>query len=179
MNKLLMNTRYGYIAAAAICAALLGFGLYLQHVAGQEPCPLCIFQRVAFIALGLVFLVAALHGPGKTGGIVYGVLGTVIAVAGAGLASRHVWLQSLPADQVPACGPGLSYMLEQFPLMRILQSVLAGSGECAEVGWKFLGLTIAGWSLVWFVLLGGFVIWLAWCQAKKRNNQNLSQNSRD
>lgn len=174
-----MNTRYGYVAGAAICAALLGFGLYLQHVDGQEPCPLCIFQRVAFIALGLVFLVAALHGPGKTAGIVYGVLGTVIAVAGAGLASRHVWLQSLPADQVPACGPGLSYMLEQFPLVRMLQSVLAGSGECAEVGWKFLGLTIAGWSLVWFVLLGGFMIWLTWRQITKRNNQNLSQNSRD
>ena len=166
-NKM-MNTRYGYIAGAAICAALLGFGLYLQHAAGQEPCPLCIFQRVAFIALGLVFLVAALHGPGKTGAMVYAVLGGICAVAGAGLASRHVWLQHLPADQVPACGPGLSYMLEQFPLMRMLQSVLAGSGECAEAGWKFLGLTIAGWSLIWFVLLGGFMIWLAWCQAKKR-----------
>ena len=166
----MINTRYGYIGGAAICAALFVFGLYLQHVAGQEPCPLCIFQRVAFIALGLVFLAAALHGPGKTGAIVYAVLGGIFAATGAGLASRHVWLQSLPADQVPACGPGLSYMLEQFPLMRMLQSVLAGSGECAEAGWKFLGLTIAGWSLVWFVLLGSFMIWLAWCQAKKRSH---------
>lgn len=69
------NTRYGYIAGAAICAAMLGFGLYLQHVVGLEPCPLCIFQRVAFIALGAVFLVAALHGPGRTGAIVYALLG--------------------------------------------------------------------------------------------------------
>jgi protein dithiol:quinone oxidoreductase len=159
---MLMNTRYGYIAGTAICAGLLAFGLYLQHVDGQEPCPLCIFQRVAFIALGAVFLVAAIHGPGRIGAIVYAVLGGISAVAGAGLAARHVWLQSLPADQVPACGPGLAYMMEQFPLMRMLQSVLSGSGECAEADWRFLGLTIAGWSLLWFVVLGIFVVWLAW-----------------
>ena len=162
-----MNTRYGYIAGAAICAGLLAFGLYLQHVDGQDPCPLCIFQRVAFIALGTVFLLAAIHGPGRTGAVVYAVLGGISAATGAGLAARHVWLQSLPADQVPACGPGLAYMMEQFPLMRMLQSVLSGSGECAEADWRFLGLTIAGWSLLWFVLLGVFVIWLAWRRARR------------
>lgn len=157
-----MNNRIFYIIGTTICAALLGFGLYLQHVVGLEPCPLCIFQRVAFIALGLVFLVAALHGPEKTGAVVYAVIGGVCAATGAGIAARHVWLQSLPADQVPACGPGLAYMLEQFPLMRMLQNVLSGSGECAESGWLFLGLSIAGWSLLWFVLLGGLIVWLAW-----------------
>jgi len=157
-----MNTRLGYVAGAVICAALLAYGLYLQHVDGQDPCPLCIFQRVAFMALGAVFLAAAIHGPGRTGAIVYAVFGGIAAASGAGLAARHVWLQSLPADQVPACGPGLAYMLEQFPLMRMLQSVLSGSGECAEAHWRFLGLTIAGWSLLWFVLLGVFVVWLAW-----------------
>ena len=162
-----MNTRYGYVAGAAICAGLLAFGLYLQHVDGQEPCPLCIFQRVAFIALGAVFLAAAIHGPGRTGAIVYAVIGGIAAATGAGLAARHVWLQSLPADQVPACGPGLAYMMEQFPLMRMLQSVLSGPGECAEADWRFLGLTIAGWSLLWFVVLGVFVIWLAWRGARR------------
>lgn len=157
-----MNHRIFYLVGTTICAALLGFGLYLQHVVGLEPCPLCIFQRVAFIALGLVFLVAALHGPGKTGAVGYAVIGGVCAATGAGIAARHVWLQSLPADQVPACGPGLAYMLEQFPLMRMLQNVLSGSGECAESGWLFLGLSIAGWSLLWFVLLGGLMVWLAW-----------------
>lgn len=157
-----MNHRIFYLVGTTICAALLGFGLYLQHVVGLEPCPLCIFQRVAFIALGLVFLVAALHGPGKTGAVVYAVIGGVCAATGASIAARHVWLQSLPADQVPACGPGLAYMLEQFPLMRMLQNVLSGSGECAESGWLFLGLSIAGWSLLWFVLLGGLMVWLAW-----------------
>lgn len=161
MNNAIFNNRAGYIAGAALCAGLLGFGLYLQYVDGQEPCPLCIFQRVAFMALGAVFLMAAVHGPGKTGAVVYAVLGGAAAFTGAGLAARHVWLQSLPADQVPACGPGLSYMLEQFPLMRLLEKVLTGSGECAEAGWRFLGLTIAGWSLLWFVLLGGLIIGLA------------------
>ncbi|MBX3665256.1 MAG: disulfide bond formation protein B [Burkholderiales bacterium] len=162
-----MNTRSGYVAGAAICAGLLAFGLYLQYYDGQDPCPLCIFQRVAFMALGAVFLVAAIHGPGRTGAIVYGVLGGICAATGAGLATRHVWLQSLPADQVPACGPGLAYMLEQFPLMRMLESVLSGSGECAEAAWRFLGLTIAGWSLLWFVVLGAFVVWLAWRRARR------------
>lgn len=156
-----MNNRLGYLAGVLVCAALLGFGLYLQYVEGLEPCPLCVFQRIAFIALGLVFVVAALHGPARTGAIVYAVIGGVFAATGAGIAARHVWLQNLPADQVPACGPGLSYMLEQFPVMRMLEKVLAGSGECAEAGWRFLGLTIPGWSLLWFVLLGIALVWLA------------------
>lgn len=156
-----MSIRIGYIAGAAACAALLGFGLYLQHVEGLEPCPLCVFQRVAFIALGLVFLIAAIHGPGRTGAVVYAMFGGLFAALGTGIAARHVWLQNLPADQVPACGPGLSYMLEQFPLMRMLEKVLKGSGECAEAGWRFLGLTIPGWSLLWFIALGVLVIYLA------------------
>jgi disulfide bond formation protein DsbB len=102
-----------------------------------------------------------LHGPGKTGAAVYGVFGGLIAAIGAGIASRHVWLQSLPPDQVPACGPGLSYMLEQYAVTRMLEKVLSGSGECAEAGWRFLGLTIPGWSLLWFVLLGVALVWLA------------------
>jgi disulfide bond formation protein DsbB len=156
-----MNIRIGYIFGAAVCIALLGFGLYLQHVEGLEPCPLCVFQRVAFIALALVFVVAALHGPGKTGVVAYAVFGGLIAAIGAGIAARHVWLQNLPPDQVPACGPGLSYMLEQYAVTRMLEKVLSGSGECAEAGWRFLGLTIPGWSLLWFVLLGVALVWLA------------------
>lgn len=157
-----MNNRIGYIFGVAVCAALLGFGLYLQYVEGLEPCPLCVFQRVAFIALAVVFLIAALHGPGKTGAVVYAVFGALCAAAGAGIAGRHVWLQNLPADQVPACGPGLSYMLERYPVTRLLEKVLSGSGECAESAWRFLGLTIPGWSLLWFVLLGLLIVWLAW-----------------
>lgn len=156
-----MASRSGYVLGLLVCAGLLGFGLYLQYVELQEPCPLCIMQRVTFIALMVIFLIAALHGPGKIGAMIYGGILFVVAGIGAAIATRHVWLQHLPKDQVPECGPGLEYMLKRFPLSRALDKILSGSGECAETGWTFLGLSIAGWSLVWFVLLGMLAVFLA------------------
>jgi len=157
----LVTRRTGYLAGFFICIGLLAFALYLQYFEQQDPCPLCILQRIAFLTLMFVFLVAAIHGPGRVGGIVYGCVLFVVAAAGAAIATRHVWLQHLPKDQVPACGPGLEYMLKNFPLSRALGKILSGSGECAEAGWKFLGLSIAGWSLVWFSLFGLFAVFLA------------------
>lgn len=156
-----MTTRLGYGLGFLACAGLLGFAYYLQYVENQEPCPLCILQRVAFIDLAVVFAVAALHGPRRRGAVVYSVLLFVMAGMGAAIAGRQVWLQHLPPDKVPACGPGLEYMLERFPLSDALQKIFAGSGECAEAGWRFLGLTIAGWSLLWFVLLGALAVYVA------------------
>ena len=153
--------RLGYGAGFVACAALIAFAYYLQFVEQQEPCPLCILQRVAFFALAVVFLIAALHGPGRTGSTLYSGLLFVIAAVGAAIAARHVWLQHLPKDRIPECGPGLDYMLKKFPIGRALEKILSGSGECADAGWSFLGLTIAGWSLVWFVLLAIFAILLA------------------
>ncbi len=141
-----------YLGVFLICLALLGFGLYLEHVKGLEPCPLCVFQRIAFIAIGLIALIAAFHGPGSIMHVLYSMLLAIAALAGAGIAGRQVWLQHLPADQVPECGPGLDYMLEAFPLTDALKMVFSGSGECAEVHWRFIGLSIAEWSLVWFIL---------------------------
>lgn len=155
-----LQPRLGYAAGFLVCAGVIGFALYLQHVQGQEPCPLCILQRVTWLALGGIFLVAAVHGPARAWAMVYGGLLFVAAGIGMGIAGRHVWLQHLPKDQVPACGPDLDFMLRQFPLSETLQKVLSGSGECAETGWTFLGLSIAGWSLLWFVLIGAFVVFL-------------------
>jgi protein dithiol:quinone oxidoreductase len=152
--------RFGYALGFLACAGLIGFALYLQYFLYEDPCPLCIFQRIAFMVLGVVFLVAALHGPARTGAIVYGFLQFTAAAIGGAIAARHVWLQHLPKDQVPACGPDLKYMMNKFPLAEVIGKVLSGSGECAEVGWTFLGLTIAGWSLAWFVILGVFVVYL-------------------
>lgn len=152
--------RFGYALGFLACAGLLGFALYLQYYEYQEPCPLCILQRTVYMALMAWFLVAALHGPGRVGAMVYGGLLTATAVIGAAIAGRHVWLQHLPPDRVPECGPGLEFTLRKFPLAQALEKILAGSGQCAEAGWKFLGLTIAGWSLVWFVLLGAFAVYL-------------------
>lgn len=152
--------RLGYLLGFLICAGLIGFALYLQYFQHEEPCPLCMFQRVAYMALGVVFLAAALHGPARTGAKVYGVLLLLIAAAGAAIAVRHVWLQSLPKHLVPECGPDLGYMMKLFPFWEVLGKVLSGSGQCAEAGWRFLGLTIAGWSLTWFVLLALFAVYL-------------------
>jgi disulfide bond formation protein DsbB len=152
--------RLGYALGFLACAGLIGFALYLQYYEYQDPCPLCILQRVAFMALGAIFLVAAVHGPARAGVIVYGGLLFVVAAAGAAIATRHVWLQHLPRHQAPECGPGLEYMLEKFPLSQAIGKILAGSGECAETGWAFLGLSIAGWSLAWLVLLAIFSVYL-------------------
>lgn len=159
--------RLGYAAGFAVCAGLIAFALYLQYVKGEDPCPLCMVQRIAFIALGALFLAAALHGPGRTGAVVYGVLLFIVAAAGAAVAGRHVWLQSLPKHMVPECGPGLDYILERFPPGKALDLILRGSGECAEKGWTFLGLTIAGWALAWFIVLGLAAIALA-CARRAR-----------
>jgi disulfide bond formation protein DsbB len=153
--------RLGYALGFLACAGLLGFAYYLQYYQGQDPCPLCILQRVAFLALAVIFLVAAVHGPARIGALVYSGLLVTAASIGAALAARHVWLQHLPRSQVPECGPGLEYLVKQLPLTRALEKILSGSGECAEVGWTFLGLSIAGWSLLWFVLFGGFAMYLA------------------
>lgn len=139
---------------ALVCTALLGYGYYLQYVTGLEPCPLCILQRLAFLGLLIVCVIAAIHGPRKTGTRIYAGLGLLATVVGGAIAGRQVWLQQLPPDQVPQCGPGLEYMLDVFPLFEALRMTLSGSGECAEIDWTFLGLSIAQWSLGWFVLLG-------------------------
>lgn len=153
--------RLGYAFGFLACAGLLGFAYYLQYYEYQDPCPLCILQRVVFITLAAIFLVAAVQGPGRTGAIVYSGLLVLVASIGTAIAARHVWLQNLPRDRIPECGPGLEYMLRKLPLTQALEKILSGSGECAEVGWTFLGLSIAGWSLVWFVLLAGYAIVLA------------------
>lgn len=147
---------------AFACAALIAFALYAQLDLGLEPCPLCIFQRVAFAALGLVFLLAAAHGPRSAGGRrVYGVIGLVAGAVGIAVAGNHVRLQHLPPEQVPACGPGLDYMLESMPVSGVVRRVMTGSGECATVDWAFLGLSMPAWSLVWFVLLTAWFGYIA------------------
>lgn len=140
----------------------MGFALYLQHGLGLEPCPLCVFQRVAVVALGLLFLVAAAHDPGVLTRKLYGVLLGLVAVGGAAVAGRHLWLQSLPPDKVPACGPGLDFMLETFAFIEVLEMVLSGSGECAEVAWSFLGLSMPAWVLICLLTLGSFGVLVNW-----------------
>jgi disulfide bond formation protein DsbB len=142
---------------AVVSAALVAFAYFwVQQRMLMMPCPLCIFQRIAFGGVAAVGLVAALHGPrGATGRRIYGVLAFLAAAIGAGIAGRHLWIQSLPADQVPSCNSlGLDYMLDAMPLLDVIRDVLRGSGECAKVDWTWLGLSMPGWTLICFVLLG-------------------------
>lgn len=159
MNPLSWPFRVQFFAGVLVCGGLLGYALYAQHQLGLDPCPLCIFQRVVFMVMGLVFLVGALHGPRRWGRALYAVAVFVVSMVGVGIAGRHVWLQNLPADQVPACGPGLAYMLEAFPMRKTLDMVFTGSGECANIDWHFLGLSMPAWTLIAYVLLGAGALW--------------------
>ncbi|MEP7328934.1 MAG: disulfide bond formation protein B [Betaproteobacteria bacterium] len=148
---LLPRRRIGYMLGFLLCAALMGWAFWLQYGKGLEPCPLCMFQRVAVIAIGVVFLVGLIHNPQRFGAAVYAGLILLFAVGGVAFASRQVWLQSLPKDQVPACGMGISYMMDTMPFLDVVTKVFAGSGECADKAWVFLGLSIAGWTFVFFI----------------------------
>ena len=150
--------RLFYLLLFLSCSSLLAYGYYLQFVDGLEPCPLCIFQRVAYMATGLIAFIGLLHGPSLLGIRIYGVLLSVASLVGAMIAGRQVWLQHLPSDQVPECGPGLEYMMQVFSFTETLQKVFTGSGECAEVVWTFLGLSIAEWSLAWFLTIATLCI---------------------
>ncbi|MBI2994985.1 MAG: disulfide bond formation protein B [Gammaproteobacteria bacterium] len=145
--------RLFYAGLAGICIGLLGFGYYLQYGRGLEPCPLCVLQRIAYLAITTIAIVAAVHAGAGLWRRLYGGVIALCALLGGAVAARQVWLQHLPADRVPECGPGLGYMLEVFPLNEVLAKVLTGSGECAEAGWTFLTLSIAEWSLLFFAAL--------------------------
>jgi disulfide bond formation protein DsbB len=141
------------------CAGMMAYALYAEHVLMLMPCPLCVFQRMAVIALGVVFLIASIHNPSGKGRYVYTALITAAAAAGIGVSGRHVWLQNLPADEVPACGPGFDYIVDAFPLADALKMIFSGSGECATIDWQLLGLSMPAWVLIAVTTVGAFGIW--------------------
>lgn len=155
----LPNQRLLNLAGFLACAGMMGFALYAQYVLMLDPCPLCVFQRIATILLGIVFLVAAIHNPAKLGARVYAILVLLTAGGGVGVASWHVYLQNLPADKVPGCGPGFEYIMENFSLFDALGLIFQGSGECAEVVWRLLGLSMPTWVIIGLGGLGIAGIW--------------------
>jgi disulfide bond formation protein DsbB len=134
----------------AACLGGMAFVLYLQHYEGLAPCPMCVFQRVAMVAAGLAFLAGALHAPRGSGRWAYSGLALLSAGAGAGIAARHVWLQNLPPDQVPACGPTLDYLMDMLPFTEVVTTILKGDGNCALIDWSLFGLSLPGWAFVAF-----------------------------
>ncbi len=155
----LPNRRLLNLAGFLACAGMMGFALYAQHVLLLDPCPLCIIQRMATISLGLVFLLAALHNPGQLGARVYGVLVFLAAGLGVGVASWHVRLQNMPQEDIPSCGPGFEYIVDNFPLSDALGMIFKGSGECAEVVWRLLGLSMPTWVVIGLGGLGIAGVW--------------------
>jgi disulfide bond formation protein DsbB len=159
--------RWFNAAGLGAVVGLMSYALYAQHVLGLEACPLCILQRVAMIALGAVFVVAALHAPRGVGARAYSVLGGLAALTGMGISGWHVRLQNLPPAEVPACGPGFDYIVDAFPLRDALAMIFTGSGECAEVNWSFLGLAMPAWVFIWFVALGALVVRANWSALRR------------
>lgn len=162
MLDLRLTSRIWFLLGFIACMSLLGVGAILQYGLKLEPCPLCISQRLAILATGLVFLVAGIHHPKQTGITIYSVLGALMALIGAGISTRHVWLQHLPPEDVPECGPGLSYMLENFPILETVKFMLSGTGDCAKVEWTLLGFSIPEWTLLAFLSLAMLSLLQIW-----------------
>ncbi|MFM7784473.1 MAG: disulfide bond formation protein B [Gammaproteobacteria bacterium] len=157
-----LTPRLTFAALFLASAGLMAFGYYLQYVEGLEPCPLCMTQRVFIVTAGLAALAGALLASRPIARRVTGTLVLLLCLAGSGFSGRHVWLQSLPKDQAPACGPSVEYLLDALPVMEALEVLLRGDGNCAEISWTFLGLSIPAWTLLCFLGMGGVGIWAGW-----------------
>jgi len=157
---------------AFVCHQLLISAFYFQYVEGMDPCPLCIFQRVAVFILGLWFLLHGIHKPlsGSRWQLFYNIGGMLTALIGGGISARHAYLQSLPADEVPACGPSLDYLVDMLPFTELLDVVLKGSGECAAVSWRMLGMTMPMWLMFFFIGCIGLVSWRIYRHIKPSKN---------
>jgi disulfide bond formation protein DsbB len=160
MNPFLWTFRQQCLLGAGLCFGFLAYALYVQYGMFMMPCPLCILQRVAFLAMGVGFLLGAATGRRMGWRKASAVLTALFAALGAGIAGWHLRMQHLPPNEVPSCsGMDIGYMLDAFPLQKVIEKVFTGSGECAVVDWTFLGISMPGWTLVWYVVLGIAVLW--------------------
>ena len=157
-----LTRRTGNLLGILACAGLLAYAYYVQFGVGLEPCPLCILQRLAVVAVGLLFVLAFLHNPGNRGARVYGVLIDLAALAGIAVAARHIWIIAQPPGSVAECGASLDYMMAVLPPHEVLAKVLTGSGECAKIDWTFLGLNMPTWVLMSLVVVGTWGLAVNW-----------------
>jgi disulfide bond formation protein DsbB len=154
MNITLPNTAQTWATLTCLLSGILLSGaLYFEFILGLAPCPLCVMQRIWFVLTAVVAYVSLLHNP-RWG--IYPLIGILFAAIGVYFSSRQLWLQSLPEDQVPSCGPDLQYMIDVFPMSDLLEAMTQGTGDCAKTAWSFIGVTLPGWALLGFVTLIGF-----------------------
>lgn len=155
---------YSFLPVLA-SSLMLAYAYYVQYVDYLDPCPLCLVQRLIILFIGLLFFITLIYPPQFLFRKIFALLITLVSLVGCIFSARHVWLQNLPADEVPACGPGLTYMLDNFPLGSVLSDLFTGSGECAEITWRFLGLSMPSWTFITFI---GFIIYTyIWSKLKK------------
>jgi len=152
--RMFMHRRRVNLAGFLACAALMGYAYFAQFHSHLEPCPLCIFQRIGVIAVGLLFLAAALQHPKGWGAKFYGVAILAAAAMGGAVSVRHIYIQHLPPELAPPCGPGLGYLFANLPFNQFLVKAFTGSADCSIVTWTFLGLSMPEWVLIWFIVLG-------------------------
>ena len=154
-----LNPRLVFLGIAAVAAISMAFAYYLEHQLELVPCPLCMTQRAFVVLTGVIALLAALHNPAGWGRRLYGGLCTLAAITGGAVAARHVWLQHLPEDEVPACGPSLEYMLDTLPFSETISLVMMGDGNCAETVWTHFGFSIPEQTLALFIVLIAVRVW--------------------
>jgi disulfide bond formation protein DsbB len=159
LNPMSWSFRAQCFSGFFVCAVLLAYAYYVQFALGIEPCPMCIFQRIAFIVMGLIFLAGAVHGPQATGRRVYALLLLLAGCIGVGIAARHIWVQHQPPDPMAGCAPGWNYMINNFPISKALKMAFTGEADCAQITWTFLGLSMPGWTLICYALLGSGALW--------------------
>ena len=157
---------------AFVCYQLLITAYYFQYVESMDPCPLCIFQRIGVLMVGIWFLVRGMHHPlaGSRWNLAYSTLGLISAILGGIVSGRHLYLQSLPEGEIPACGPALDYLMEMLPVSDVIGAVLAGDGECAKVSWDFIGISMPGWVLLFFVSVALLMCWTIYRHFKPASN---------
>lgn len=159
LNPFAWSFRAQCVSGFLVCAGLYAYALFVQFQLGIEPCPLCIFQRIVFIVMALFFLAGAIHDPRAVGRRIYAVVLLLTACIGVGIAARHIWVQHQPPDPLAGCAPGWNYMVQNFPLSKTLKMVFTGEADCAQITWTFLGLSMPGWTLICYVLLGAGALW--------------------
>jgi len=155
-----------------LCAGLIAYARYVEYVLFLMPCNLCILQRVVYISIGLLFLIATPKPTLHWGRKLIGILAAIVSAIGIAISGRHVWMQGLPDDQVPDCGPSLHMMMDSSPLWDVLKTVLTGSGNCAEIQWQFLGMSMPTWSLIMFI--GLFLFSLIWMFLRVNTHDNTN-----
>ncbi len=162
----LPSIRFTDFLAFLLCCILIGSAIYIEETVKLEPCALCIFQRIVFAILGLLFLIGSLFKFKQPMRRFYHLFTALVAFSGVFLATKQVWLEHLPPDQVPTCGASLKYLFQILPVQKAIQVALQGSGSCAKVTWRLLGFSIPSWSLLFFVLLAALSIWQAFRNKK-------------